>query len=149
MLSSRKKEFYPQLQKKGNTVKLNVDENVFIVGDPNKLARVFNNILKNAIAYSYNGTTIEIFTKLCDGGVEIGFSNKGKTISKEKLKTIFDKFVRLDEVRGTSTGGAGLGLAIAREIVNLHGGNIKATSENEETTFLVFIPRVCSELVNS
>ncbi|MBO5388607.1 MAG: HAMP domain-containing histidine kinase [Lachnospiraceae bacterium] len=142
MLYQMADEFYPQLQKKGNTVKLNVDENVFIVGDPNKLARVFNNILKNAIAYSYNETTIEIFTKLIDGGVEIGFFNKGKTISKEKLKTIFDKFVRLDQVRGTSTGGAGLGLAIAREIVNLHGGNIKATSENEETTFLVFIPRV-------
>lgn len=149
MLYQMADEFYPQLQKKKNTVKLDIDENIFITGDPDKLARVFNNILKNAIAYSYENTKIEISTKVYDEGVEISFLNRGKTISKDKLKTIFDKFVRLDEVRGTSTGGAGLGLAIAREIINLHGGNINATSENEMTTFSVFIPTEFSELVKS
>ena len=140
MLYQMADEFYPQLQKKGNTVKLNIDENIFINGDSNKLARVFNNILKNAIAYSYENTEITISTNLCDDGVEVIFSNNGKTISAKKLETIFDKFVRLDEARGLSTGGAGLGLAIAREIVNLHGGRISATSQDELTTFTVFIP---------
>lgn len=149
MLFQMADEFYPQLQKKKNTIKLNIDENIFITGDPNKLARVFNNILKNAIAYSYENTEIVIGTRVLPEGVEISFSNKGKTISNEKLKTIFDKFVRLDEVRGTSTGGAGLGLAIAREIINLHGGRISATSQEEETTFSVFLPSEDDKLVNS
>ncbi|MBE5953455.1 MAG: HAMP domain-containing histidine kinase [Lachnospiraceae bacterium] len=140
MLYQMADEFYPQLQKKGNTVKLDIDENIFINGDSNKLARVFNNILKNAIAYSYENTEINISTNLCDNGVEVRISNNGRTISVKKLETIFDKFVRLDEARGLSTGGAGLGLAIAREIVNLHGGRISATSQDELTTFTVFIP---------
>lgn len=140
MLYQMADEFYPQLQKKGNTVKLEIDENIFINGDSNKLARVFNNILKNAIAYSYDNTEINITTALGDEGVEVRFSNKGRTISAKKLETIFDKFVRLDEARGLSTGGAGLGLAIAKEIINLHGGKISATSEDEVTTFVVFIP---------
>ena len=149
MLFQMADEFYPQLQKKKNTIKLNIDENIFITGDPNKLARVFNNILKNAIAYSYENTEIVIGTRVLPEGVEISFSNKGKTISNEKLKTIFDKFVRLDEVRGTSTGGAGLGLAIAREIINLHGGSISATCQEEETIFSVFLPSEDDELVNN
>lgn len=140
MLYQMADEFYPQLQKKGNTVKLDIDENIFINGDSNKLARVFNNILKNAIAYSYDNTEIKISTFLCEDGVEVRFTNNGRTISAKKLETIFDKFVRLDEARGLSTGGAGLGLAIAREIVNLHGGRISATSQDELTTFTVFIP---------
>jgi len=149
MLYQMADEFYPQLQKKKNTIKLEIDENIFITGDPNKLARVFNNILKNAIAYSHEKTEIKISTSVKEEGIEISFLNCGKTISKEKLNTIFDKFVRLDEARGISTGGAGLGLAIAREIINLHGGSISATSVEGETTFTVFLPTASSSLVKS
>ena len=149
MLYQMADEFYPQLQKKKNTIQLEIDENMFITGDPNKLARVFNNILKNAIAYSHEKTEIKISTNVKEEGIEISFLNSGKTISKEKLNTIFDKFVRLDEARGISTGGAGLGLAIAREIINLHGGSISATSVEGETTFTVFLPTASSSLVKS
>lgn len=149
MLYQMADEFYPQLQKKKNTIKLEIDENIFITGDPNKLARVFNNILKNAIAYSHEKTEIKISTSVKEEGIEISFLNSGKTISKEKLNTIFDKFVRLDEARGISTGGAGLGLAIAREIINLHGGSISAISVEGETTFTVFLPTASSSLVIS
>ena len=72
--------------------------------------------------------------------MEIYIQNKGKTIPKQKLDSIFEKFFRLDEARRTNTGGAGLGLAIAKEIVTLHGGKISAVSENEETTFCVSLP---------
>ena len=58
----------------------------------------------------------------------------------EKLNAIFEKFFRMDEARSTNTGGAGLGLAIAKEIVTLHGGAINASSENELTTFTVTLP---------
>ena len=60
--------------------------------------------------------------------VRIYFQNRGKTIPKQRLESIFEKFFRLDESRASNTGGAGLGLAIAREIITLHGGTITASS---------------------
>lgn len=70
----------------------------------------------------------------------MAFSNHGKTIPKQRLESIFEKFFRLDEARTTDTGGAGLGLAIAKEIVPLHGGAITARSEDEVTVFTVELP---------
>lgn len=133
-------EFYPVLKAHGNTAELNIDDDMTVYGDSDKLARVFNNILKNAIAYSYADTPIKIWAKQTEEAVEIYIKNKGKTIPKQKLDSIFEKFFRLDEARRTNTGGAGLGLAIAKEIVTLHGGEISAVSENEETTFCVSLP---------
>ena len=140
MLVQMTDEFYPLLQKHGNSTELNVDENTTIYGDAVKLARVFNNILKNAIAYSYPDSIIKIWTEQNDTAINIYFQNKGKTIPPHKLDSIFEKFFRLDEARATNTGGAGLGLAIAKEIVTLHGGSISADSKNENTTFCVSLP---------
>ncbi len=140
MLLQMADEFYPLLKPRGNSISLCMDEDLTIYGDSEKLARVFNNILKNAIAYSYQNTVIEIWTKKAAGEIQIYFRNKGRTIPAQKLETIFEKFFRLDESRGTHTGGAGLGLAIAKEIVHLHGGKIRAASEKELTTFCVILP---------
>ena len=140
MLVQMTDEFYPLLQSHGNNAELVMDESLTVYGDAVKLARVFNNILKNAIAYSYPGTTIIIRAQQKGTAVEIYFRNKGKTIPSHKLNAIFEKFFRLDEARTTNTGGAGLGLAIAKEIVSLHGGSITAESENEVTTFTVSLP---------
>lgn len=140
MLVQMTDEFYPLLNAHGNTTKLRVDENTTIYGDSIKLARVFNNILKNAIAYSYRDTVIEIWSESTKDKILIYFRNKGKTIPAQKLNSIFEKFFRLDESRTTNTGGAGLGLAIAKEIITLHGGTITAKSENELTTFCVSLP---------
>ncbi|MDE6517192.1 MAG: hypothetical protein K2L18_05010, partial [Acetatifactor sp.] len=68
----------------------------------------------------------------------IRFENHGNTIPEDKLERIFEQFYRLDA--GRSTGGAGLGLAIARQIITLHGGTITAKSEDELTTFLISLP---------
>ena len=131
-------EFYPALTAHGNTVQLSVDENCTVYGDPEKLARVFNNLLKNAIYYSYPDTPIEITAEYGTDQIIILIRNQGKTISKQQLTSIFDKFFRLDDARTTNT--AGLGLAIAREIVTLHGGTITAESAEELTTFRVVLP---------
>ena len=133
-------EFYPLAQRHGNTIRLEVPEDLHLSGDANKLARVFNNILKNAIAYSDADT--EILVKAWAEGtrVVITMTNSGPTIPEEKLALLFEKFFRLDSARSSQTGGAGLGLAIAREIVTLHGGDILAKSENHETTFIVMLP---------
>lgn len=140
MLVQMTDEFYPLLNAHGNQTEVCVDEDVTVYGDSMKLARVFNNILKNAIYYSYPDTIIKIWAESTDTDVWIYFCNKGKTIPAGKLNSIFEKFFRMDEARSTNTGGAGLGLAIAKEIITLHGGKITAESENESTTFRIFLP---------
>ena len=140
MLMQMAEEFYPVLSAHGNTVDLQVDETLAVYGDGDKLARVFNNILKNAVAYSYESSVIVIRGYFEQGMAAISFENHGKTIPKQKLDLIFEKFFRLDEARRSNTGGAGLGLAIAREIVELHKGSISAKSQEEKTTFQVRLP---------
>ena len=140
MLVQMTDEFYPLLNAHGNQTEVCVDEDITVYGDSIKLARVFNNILKNAIAYSYPDTIIKIWAESTDTDVWIYFCNKGKTIPAGKLNSIFEKFFRMDEARSTNTGGAGLGLAIAKEIITLHGGKITAESENESTTFRISLP---------
>jgi len=140
MLAQMADEFYPILQNHGNTVTVSAPEGLTVQADPDKLARVCNNILKNAIAYSYPNTPIEIKAGKGSASVWIAFTNRGKTIPKRKLEAIFEKFYRLDDARSSNTGGAGLGLAIAREIITQHGGNITAVSNDQATTFIVELP---------
>lgn len=140
MLIQLTDEFYPILQAHGNTITLQADENLILYGDSEKLARVFNNILKNAVAYSYPDTEIQVFANGNEKEIHIDFQNRGKTIPKHKLESIFEKFFRLDESRSVNTGCAGLGLAISKEIILLHGGTIWAESEHEQTTFHITLP---------
>ena len=141
MLVQLTDELTPILSKNGNTTILKADENLSVYGDPITLARVFNNILKNGAAYSYSNTDIIISAVEKNDEVEISFQNQGQTIPKQKLSTIFEKFYRMDEGRASNTGGAGIGLAIAKEIVTLHGGSIKAISENNTVIFIVTLPK--------
>ena len=140
MLQQMTDEFYPLLQSKNNGIQLDTDEDMIIQADPLKLARVFNNILKNAIAYSYPDSQIRIIAQRSEGWIRVTFENHGKTIPAEKQKAIFERFYRLDEARSSNTGGAGLGLAIAKEIVERHAGRISVRSKNEITSFLVELP---------
>lgn len=140
MLVQMADEFYPMLSENQNTVELVMDEEIRVSGDPDKLARVFQNILKNAAAYSTPGTAVTVRAEETEDMVRISFENLGKTIPPHKLASVFEKFYRLDDARSTRKGGAGLGLAIAREIVRLHGGNIFAESEDGRTVFTVELP---------
>ena len=133
-------EFYGVFQEKNLICQVEAEEDLRVYGDADKLARVFDNILRNAVSYCYSDTMIRIEATHTEEGNVITFSNRGNQIPPEKLETIFEKFYRLDEARTTSTGGAGLGLAIAKKIVELHGGDIKATSDEKETHFIVTLP---------
>ena len=73
--------------------------------------------------------------------VMVQVQNHGKTIAPEKLERLFEQFFRLDSSRGSTGGGAGLGLAIAKEIVELHHGRIVAESGQETIVFTVYLPR--------
>lgn len=140
MLVQMVDEFYPILSAKGNTAVLHANEDLSVCGDPMKLARVFNNILKNAAAYSFPNSEIIISAEKQDGQMIITFENQGPTIPEEKLSKIFERFYRMDEARSSNAGGAGLGLAIAKEIVTLHHGTITAESHENATVFTVSLP---------
>ena len=140
MLSQITDEFYPMLTERNLTVDIDIEEPIVMFADSDKIARVFDNLLKNAVNYSYENTTIRIGARVRDDQVIIKFRNKSDVIAPEKLERLFEKFYRADSSRGTSTGGSGLGLAISKQITELHGGTIKAQSTVDHTDFTVILP---------
>ena len=149
MLQQMADEFYPMLAPQMKQVTVHVPDVLTLLGDADKLARVFNNILRNAIVYSYDSSVIDIFAVQQEGNIVITFTNQGDQIPLQKLDTIFEKFYRLDSSRSTNKGGAGLGLAIAKEIVTAHGGMITAESSKEHTVFSVMLPISDTEIRKS
>ena len=133
--------FFPQLEPQGKRIELDIPAGLRITGDADKLARVFRNILKNAAVYSDAGSVIRVQVQNSEKGIAVAIANTGNTIPIDSLVAVFDKFYRLDNARSAKTGGAGLGLAIAKEIVLAHGGNIQAASNNGETVFTVWLPK--------
>lgn len=97
-------------------------------------------MLRNAVSYSAPGGEVEIQAAEREGWAEIAIRNQGLEIPEQELTNIFQKFYRLDQARSTRTGGAGLGLAIAREIVERHGGTIRAESDGKRTSFVIRLP---------
>ena len=133
-------EFYPMLEGKGMTLQQEIAPELKLTADPAKLARVFENLLRNAVNYGFDNTPVCCSASVQNGYIFVTISNSGETIPQSKLSRIFDKFYRLDDARQSQTGGAGLGLAIAKEIVELHGGIITARSSDGITEFAVMLP---------
>ena len=133
-------EFGPMLAEQNLTCRADLPPKLPCACDPDKLARVFDNLLRNACHYSTPGTEVTI-TAAAEGDTAVlTVENAGRTIPPEKLARIFEQFYRLDESRASRTGGAGLGLAIAKQIVELHGGSITAASADDHITFTVRLP---------
>lgn len=147
MLEQITSEFYPILAEKELEWHTEIAPNIGILCDSDLLERVFDNLIRNAVNYSYVKTDIFLCMQQKDDRVEILVRNKGKTIPPEKLGHIFEQFFRLDSARSSKTGGTGLGLAIAKEIVELHGGSIKAESADESISFMVELPVDCQKIV--
>ncbi|MDO5345234.1 MAG: HAMP domain-containing sensor histidine kinase [Lachnospiraceae bacterium] len=133
-------EFGPMLSEKNLICSLEIPQNLMLKCDADKMQRVFDNLLRNAVNYSFADSTIRIAAMQKESCLSIRITNRGNTIPQEKLARIFEQFYRLDNARGSRSGGAGLGLAIAKEIVELHGGTITARSENEMIEFEVILP---------
>lgn len=148
MLEQVTYEFNPLLNEKDLSWNLHLEPDVELLCDADKLERVFDNLIRNAVNYSYAGTEILVSLETLENEVQVRVQNRGKTIPPEKLERIFDQFFRLDSSRGSSNGGVGLGLAIAREIVELHGGTISAESAGESIVFLVRFPKTSEKRMN-
>ena len=140
MLEQVIEDFYPILKEINKNINLNTSDNISIYADPDKLSRVFNNLIKNAINYSKENTDIDINVKKKNKEIEVEIINQGKMIPKDKLDKIFENFYRLDTSRTSKTGGSGLGLAISKQIVELHNGNIKVNSDKNKTIFTIILP---------
>ena len=109
--------------------------------DPDRLAQVLRNLVRNAVAHTREGDRVEVAATALDGRLEIAVSDTGPGIPADELELIFERFHRLDRSRSRDSGGTGLGLAIARAIVEAHGGRIRAeSSPGHGATFRVELP---------
>lgn len=147
-------EFYPSAQARSIDIEVRTEEPLECFADAEKVSRVLNNLLKNAVAYADGESTVvvgarreEALASDADGdrdaksaALVVEVENQGREISPEHLQAIFEKFYREDRARSTQGGGAGLGLAIAREIARAHGGELTARSVEGRTTFTLRIP---------
>jgi len=146
MLEQISFEFQPMFVEKNLTCILDAPVDVEAQFDVDKMQRVFDNLLRNAINYSFPNTDVIIRLICEEDSIQIDFINHGNTIPPEKLSRVFEQFFRLDTARTSRTGGAGLGLAIAKEIVELHKGTITAFSENEIIKFSVRLPSLVRKM---
>ena len=140
MLEQLASESAPILAERELEWRLEIAPEIEVMGDADKLARAFDNLIRNAVSYSYAGTEILLFAQAEGDKAKVMIKNHGKTIAPDKLEHIFEQFYRADAARSSATGGAGLGLAITKEIVELHGGTVTAASANESTIFIVVLP---------
>ena len=138
LLSQLLEEFYPNFMDKDLAYELqsNVPAKM-INADGNLLARLFDNLINNAIKYGAEGKRIVVKIHATESIVTVSVTNYGYVIPKEELPPLFEKFYRVEQSRSSNTGGTGLGLAIARNIVDMHGGTIGVTSDLNGTVFTV------------
>ena len=131
-------EFYPSFKDCNITPIVDLpEENIYVQGDGQLLARVFDNLISNALKYGYHNTDLKIEVSGDEKYATVKVINHGDTIAPEDLPLLFNKFYRTDSSRNSKTGGTGLGLAITKNIVDLHHGDISVTSDDQITTFIV------------
>ncbi len=140
LLSQLLEESYPNFANKGLSYELqsNVSSKI-ITADGNLLARLFDNLINNAIKYGADGKRVLVKVNARDETVQVSVTNYGYVIPEEELPLIFEKFYRMEQSRSTHTGGTGLGLAIVKNIVDMHGGKIDVKSDLKGTVFTVVL----------
>ena len=134
-------EFELEASRKSVEIQVQSDcPQILMTGDTDKLVRVFNNLITNALKYGKNATLIMITIEKIGTEVVVSVKNNGKMIPKHALDALFNRFYRVEESRSQETGGSGLGLAIAQSIIALHGGYIYAKSNQQWTSFIIHLP---------
>ena len=134
-------EFYPLFQEEELecTTKYNISY-LEMNMDGELIARAVQNLLSNAIKYGKDGKHVYVELECLEQEVQIRVTNYGLVIPEESIKHLFDKFYRVERSRNVKTGGTGLGLNIAQEIVHLHGGRIQVTIGASGTCFTIALP---------
>lgn len=135
-------DFLIQAKEKGMTIEvIRSKDKLMMQGDAEKLVRVFGNLLSNALKYGVDGKRIIIeINALSKERVQVRIKNDGRKIPEEAMGQLFERFYRAESSRSQEVASTGLGLAIAKSIVELHGGTITATTTTDWTTFTLELP---------
>jgi|EndMetStandDraft_3_1072993.scaffolds.fasta_scaffold60384_2 signal transduction histidine kinase len=144
VVSSAVESIRPTAETKGIAIEADVaiDPDRTVRGDATRLQQVFWNLLSNAVKFTPAGGQVTVRARIADGGAEVEVTDTGRGISAEFLPRMFDRFRRADRSSSGVDRGLGLGLAIARQLVELHGGTLTAASPglNQGATFVVTLP---------
>ena len=133
--------FELEADKKGMAINVSCEPTpLSITADPEKLGRLFSNLVANALKYGHGASYIHLTAKQLGEKVVITVANDGEKIPAESVKHLFERFYRVESSRNKATGGTGLGLAIVQSIVELHHGSVTARSDDQETAFVVTLP---------
>jgi len=139
----------PTADAKGIRIEARLDNTPYVVsGDSNRLQQVIWNLLSNAVKFTTGGGSVILSLIQEEGAVEIEVADTGQGISREFLPYVFDRFRQADSSTTRQHGGLGLGLAIARHLVEIHGGSIRADSagKGHGSTFTIRLPLLDSKL---
>ncbi|HMI89702.1 MAG TPA: ATP-binding protein [Polyangiaceae bacterium] len=132
----------PSADAKAITVRKTLDTNVLVFGDRNRLQQIVWNLLSNAVKFTPKGGKIDVIVERVNSHVEITVHDSGMGISAEFLPHLFERFRQADSSTTRKYGGLGLGLSIVKQLVELHGGTVKAESDGQGkgATFVVSLP---------
>jgi heavy metal sensor kinase len=148
LLTAQFNQLLPRAVAKNVTLHLDVPDSLTFVADPAKLARLFINLIDNAIKYANPGDSVQVSATIQDGQVQVSVADTGPGIPAEHLPRLFERFYRVDKARSrqdvadaSNGSGAGLGLSIAEWLAKAHGGRIEVTSQvGQGSTFTVWLP---------
>jgi len=144
LVSDTLESFTELAKQQAVTLEGNVDSDVDpVLMDTQAIGRVLNNLISNSLRHTSNNGRVSVWVRRTTQGVEVTVSDTGAGIRADDLPRIFERFYRGEKSRNRGTGGAGLGLAIARGIVQAHGGDIKVDSDGvpgKGTQFTFYIP---------
>jgi signal transduction histidine kinase len=145
VISSAVETVRPIVERNGHVLTVEVPrESIPLHGDPVRLSQIFANLLDNAAKYTQPGGRIRLAVKTDHGHARVSVSDTGMGISREALPTLFELFAQGDRPPGSSYGGLGIGLALVRRLVEMHGGTVAAQSEGpgRGAEFVVELPVV-------
>jgi two-component system sensor histidine kinase BaeS len=122
-------------------IRLSIDASpVSVVGDVDQMVQVVRNLIQNVLQYTPRGGEASLRMKIEDRGVRLSFINSGEGIRREDLPHIFERFYRGEKSRSRESGGAGIGLAIVKQVVEAHGGSVGAESVPGKTEIWMRLP---------
>ena len=130
----------PAIERAGLTLRTEIPETLPARADPDGLAQVLANLLSNAVRYTPAGGSITVRAERRPGDLLVSISNTGEGIPPEDLDRVFERFYRVEKSRDRARGGAGIGLAIVKQLVEGSGGRVGAESREGTTRFWFSLP---------
>jgi two-component system sensor histidine kinase BaeS len=130
----------PSMERAGLRLEVDVPTGLTARADPDRLAQVLANLLSNAVRYTASGGTVTVRGERRPGDILISVANTGEGIPPDELERVFERFYRVEKSRDRARGGAGIGLAIVKQLVEQSGGRVGAESRDGQTRFWFSLP---------